>query len=693
MMDTAGLRAVFANLPGSAILLLPDGPYYTITAVTDNYLQKTGMSREKLIGTSFLDNLLPNSAQRNIIENHTHSLEYVLKHKSEHCSPAQHLNGVDDNSKNPGEKYWTIRNKPVLDENGKLIFIIQFIEDVALSVQANGIGEKLEDKLADPFILANHRRSNIEAHSAENLLNQVAEARNALRNAIDLAELSTWQLDVKTKISTYSSRAQSWWGLPHSQAPFQEIVESLHPEDREKVAAALEHAIHVSGTYKTEYRLINRITNEERFMQANGKVSYDENGMPVTIDGIVRDVTLQKMTQHELSKQVQERTRELEQSKNEIEVSSERLQAVFNNVQSGIFTFAPERDEHGEIIDFRFVITNPKFASYVGQTPEVLNGDLGSKWFPGYLHNGVFDMYKKTFLTGETHRMDVHYNVDGHDLYLDLLSTKAGNEVLVTFTDYTALKTAELQLIQFVAELKRSNSELEQFTYAASHDMQEPLRKIQTFSHMLMDYANEMLDEKAKGYLIKINSSVTRMRSIIEDLLQYSHLTQSDTSFAPTDLNIVMDTIESDLEVLMDEKQAYLCLEQLPVVQAVSHQMNQLFLNLITNSIKFSKPGVPPRIHIKATTPEDHELQCCKGLNRQREHVKISISDNGIGFSQDYAEQIFNLFTRLNGKYDYEGTGIGLSLCKKIVENHGGTIYAESAVGKGATFHLILPIA
>ncbi|RYZ49376.1 MAG: hypothetical protein EOO14_20765, partial [Chitinophagaceae bacterium] len=175
--------------------------------------------------------------------------------------------------------------------------------------------------------------------------------------------------------------------------------------------------------------------------------------------------------------------------------AAERLGAVFNASQSGMFIFAPEKNREDEVIDFRFVITNPTFAAYVGTTPDVLKGELGSTFFPGYLHNGVFDQYKKTYLTGETLRQNVHYHVDGHDLYLDLLSTKVQDEVLVTFTDYTESKKTQLQLQKAVEDLKHSNESLEEFAYAASHDLQEPLRKINTFSDRLKTELSSQLNE------------------------------------------------------------------------------------------------------------------------------------------------------------------------------------------------------
>ena len=152
-------------------------------------------------------------------------------------------------------------------------------------------------------------------------------------------------------------------------------------------------------------------------------------------------------------------------------------------------------NEQEEVVDFRFVITNPSFAGYVGQTPDVLAVELGSTWFPGYLTNGVFDMYKKTYLTGESLRQDVHYHVDQHDLYLDLMSTKVQDEVLVTFTDYTHIKKAQLQLEKLVEELRQSNIRLEEFANAASHDLKEPIRKMHVFTDRLKANLEDRMNE------------------------------------------------------------------------------------------------------------------------------------------------------------------------------------------------------
>lgn len=377
----------------------------------------------------------------------------------------------------------------------------------------------------------------------------------------------------------------------------------------------------------------------------------------------------------------------------QIEEATERLQAVFEASQSGMFTFAPVWDEGGEVVDFRFVITNPNFAAYVAQTPQVLQGALGSAYFPGYLHNGVFDMYKHTYLTGKAQRREVHYNVDGHDLYLDLQSTKIQDEVLVTFTDYTPLKQTQLQLEKLVEDLKRSNANLEEFAHAASHDLKEPIRKIRVFSGSLEDSLGSRLNEQERRIFERMINATERMTLLVDDLLAYSHISTTPIEQESVDLNKKIRLVLSDLELQIGEKNAVITIEQLPVVQGYRRQLQQLFQNLIGNALKYSKTGIAPKIIIRESTITGNAIPM--NLPEEytgKEYHLIEVEDNGIGFEQQYAERIFQMFQRLWGKTEYSGTGIGLSIARKVVENHKGYIWAKSEPGNGATFFVALPV-
>jgi PAS domain S-box-containing protein len=242
-----------------------------------------------------------------------------------------------------------------------------------------------------------------------------------------------------------------------------------------------------------------------------------------------------------------------------------------------------------------------------------------------------------------------------------------------------------------IVQLERSNLELAQFAYVVTHDLQEPLRKVKTFTDRLIVKASRKLAEDEKVYLEKIKNSAGRMSFLIRDVLNYSILTRSAEPFIKLDLNNIAKHVLTDFELLITQKKAVFDISDLPVIEAVHLQMNQLFNNLIGNSLKFTTPGVTPVISISSAELGREEIEKFK-LASGKQYIRISISDNGIGFDQQYGERIFEIFQRLNGANEYPGTGIGLALCKKIISNHKGTIHAESIPGKGASFHVILPI-
>lgn len=241
--------------------------------------------------------------------------------------------------------------------------------------------------------------------------------------------------------------------------------------------------------------------------------------------------------------------------------------------------------------------------------------------------------------------------------------------------------------------LATMNRELEHFTFAASHDMQEPLRKVNTFSAFLLEHHQDQLDATAKEYLGKIGTSVRRMKNMIDDLLNYSQQTGEGQQLAPVDLNRIAADIETDLELLIQQKKARIHREQLPRLFARPAQMNQLFFNLYNNALKFSKPDAPVEITMQTQAPGEDDLRRLEPVHREKTYIRISFADNGIGFEQQYAEQIFHPFKRLHGKNEYEGSGIGLGLCKKIVDSYQGAIWAESSLGEGAVFYVLLPLA
>ena len=248
--------------------------------------------------------------------------------------------------------------------------------------------------------------------------------------------------------------------------------------------------------------------------------------------------------------------------------------------------------------------------------------------------------------------------------------------MLVDITEHKQTKEANLSLKQY-------NDQLEQFAYAASHDLQEPLRKIQVFSNLLLERNEAQLDEQGKKYLTKISQSTSRMNSIVQDLLEYSKETKPYDQFTPIDLNVIIEDIKSDLELMISIKEAHITCDRLPVIKGAPSQINRLFYNLIQNALKFSKPGMAPVINISVG---DNFV-----ISNDRSFFEVRVRDNGIGFDQKYTDRIFHLFQRLNERALYDGNGIGLSLCKKIVEMHHGQITAQSQEDKGACFSIQFP--
>lgn len=250
------------------------------------------------------------------------------------------------------------------------------------------------------------------------------------------------------------------------------------------------------------------------------------------------------------------------------------------------------------------------------------------------------------------------------------------------------LKKNALELELKNHELERVNAELSSFAYVVSHDLKEPVRKIEIFARRLLDLGKD--GRETKNFAEKIVSSSARMQSLMEALLYYAKIDDSSTGMEMVDLNVTVEDVKNDLEISIEERRATIHYESLPVIEAVPFQMHQLFLNLLANSLKFSKPTEPPYITISSKEVSQVDLPE-ELIVRNRRYHEISIGDNGLGFEQDQASRIFEVFQRLT-PVNTSGTGIGLAVVKKIIEKHDGTIVAEGRPGEGATFRIYLPV-
>jgi PAS domain S-box-containing protein len=342
---------------------------------------------------------------------------------------------------------------------------------------------------------------------------------------------------------------------------------------------------------------------------------------------------------------------------------------------------------------------NSKFAAMVDQP---LSRVLGSAFYDFVAPECKRD-FQEIFLRAWTEDVKNEILLLSHGgnipvlLSLTRLALEEGISLSILLTDLTAQKKTEKELkakndqLEVLNDaLAKSNNDLQQFASVASHDLQEPLRKIQVFSKFLKDKTFAELPESSRNYLEKIIASASRMKILILDILSYSRLSASDMHFEPVDLGTILNDILEDFEISINEVNADITIGPLPVVEVNRGQMRQVFQNLLSNALKFTRPGIRPVIVVK--TKELHAKELGVSLPNEGDYCRISIRDNGIGFDEKYASSIFSLFEKLNSKAMYEGSGIGLAIAKKIIDKHHGVIFAKSKEGEGAEFNIILPL-
>jgi signal transduction histidine kinase len=241
-----------------------------------------------------------------------------------------------------------------------------------------------------------------------------------------------------------------------------------------------------------------------------------------------------------------------------------------------------------------------------------------------------------------------------------------------------------------VKQLDKSNQNLQEFVYIASHDLQEPLRKISTFISRLDARFRRTLGEEGDMYVKRILNAGNNMQTLLQDLLNFSRLSSTAVNFEKIALSECIESVLSDLEIKIEETKAQIICDPLPEIEGYRTQIKQLFNNLISNAIKFRKPGIAPVIRISCTVPNALDYETFS-LSKDVKYIELKVEDEGIGFEQQFSEHIFMIFQRLNSKSEYSGSGIGLSICKKITENHHGFIFAKGTLNKGAVFTILLP--
>jgi PAS domain S-box-containing protein len=513
------------------------------------------------------------------------------------------------------------------------------------------------------------------------LRQQFAETADRLSLATEGTRLATWDLNIQTREIIHSGRLAAIFGYDETEVlSHRQMRDQVHPEDRHNIVEKAFQAALQTGVYYYEARIIHR-DQSVHWIRTQGKVLFDEAHVPQRMLGTMMDITDRK----------------------ESELALKTIEDKFRTLADSLPQFVWTADANGNLNYF-----NRSMTSYSGHTGEEIerNGwlqlvhpedreeslllwnaaikegtdfmfehrlkrfDGEYRWYqcraiPQHNAHGTIEMWVGTSL-------DIHDN----RLFIDQLETK--------------VQERTQQLIVANNELIRTNMELAQFAYVASHDLQEPLRKIQTFATRILETENANLSERGKDYFNRMQASSTRMQQLIVDLLAFSRANVAEKHLESTDLNQVLQNVKEQLSDVIQAENAVIINDELPVRDVIVYQFEQLFMNLIANALKFIGPDRSPVIEIRSGEVPGAAIPLA-GADAARRYQYISFADNGIGFDPQYKERIFQVFQRLHNRSAYEGTGIGLAICKKIVENHKGLIDAVGRPGIGSTFIIYLP--
>jgi len=377
-----------------------------------------------------------------------------------------------------------------------------------------------------------------------------------------------------------------------------------------------------------------------------------------------------------------------------LQASRDLLSSVLSSSLDGIFVLSSVRDGEDAIVDFECVLINPQGEKLMGRTGRELIGHRLRQTMPEQVEMGLVDAYRSVVETGDPFETEIHYEAAGIDAWFHIMAVSIDDGVAVTFRDVTERKEATQAMALANAKLERRNQALRDFAYIASHDLQEPLRKIRSFSSLVLEDYADALDSTGQHYLERMHDAAERMSQLINDLLTYSRITTQEQPFERVDLDEIASNVRSDLDLRIEEVGGTVEISELPTIEADPTQIRQLLQNLISNGLKFHKPGDRPVVRVDATVEpapvdaqEEGRIDASCG-----EVCRLTVSDTGIGFEESRADRIFSPFKRLHSRAEYEGTGMGLAICSRIVDRHGGDISVESTLGEGTTFTVFLPV-
>jgi PAS domain S-box-containing protein len=510
---------------------------------------------------------------------------------------------------------------------------------------------------------------------------QIEASRQQFQQLADLVPQILWTALPDGTVDYFNEPWYEFTGLTKTNGS-QTWLPVIHPDDAERTSERWFHSVQTGEPYQVEYRFADRYNpGHYRWFIGRAVPVRDETGTITKWFGTCTDIDEHKQAEIALKE------------------SESRFRAIADTAP--VFIWISGTDK-------LCTFFNKEWLKFTGRTMEQ---ELGNGWTEGVhpddwerclsIYTTAFDNRQDFYMEYRLRRHDGEYrwiSDDGRPRFapdgtfvgyiggcVDVHERKLANEELER---RVAERTRELHKLN--TDLERSNFDLMQFASVASHDLKEPLRKIQAFSNLLTSSLTDKLTKEEEQHFSRITRAAARMQTLVDDVLRLSKLSKLDAQYEPVNLNAVIAQIQDDLEITIREKNAVILVEPLPTIEAVEGQMHQLFQNLISNALKFVSNRLP-KVTIETELLSD-TMRTQFNLGDQN-YIVICVRDNGIGFDMQYVEKIFGMFQRLHRRDQYDGTGIGLTICRRIVENHHGYLIAEGKPGEGATFQIILPVS
>jgi PAS domain S-box-containing protein len=548
----------------------------------------------------------------------------------------------------------------------------------------------------------------IDVTEQKNLFHALAQSEKRYRKLIQNLDAPLYTTDVEGRITLYNKAAANLWGrepqigkdfwcgsykifntdgsnLPLENCPMAVCLKEKRPVYGKEILV-----VRPDGTLRHVAPHPRPVFNQSGIMTGAINMLIDITDLREAEGALRESEKKYRQLAASLEKKVIEKTQDLLQKSEELKKSEERYHKMIEEVEDYAIILL---DKDGTVMNW-----NKGAQKIKGYTEEEIVGKSFQQFYlPADKEKGLpFELLRAAREKGKTVHEGMRQRKDGSTFWCSVVLTALhdGEGRLIGFSkvtrDLTERKIAEDRMKDYLNQLKFQNNELEQFVYAASHDMKEPLRKIHLYNSFIADHAANKLDERSRDYLSRSVAAVDRMKSLIEDLLMYSRTTVNTDSYEIVNLNKIIDEITLQQNEEIGNTKVSIVADKVPLVRAVAFQMKQLFFNLINNAIKYKHPERDIVIKINYELVNGNNLPW-ENAEKNKWYHKVSVIDNGIGFEQQYADKIFELFQRLNTLADKKGSGIGLSICKKIIQNHKGYIQATGKPDQGACFSIYIP--